>query len=286
MSTRYLKEFPDYTPVLRKTISLGRMTQDPLAELTSASVDMNGFLCLKLHSLQDMVPRELLIKKVELALSKAVNDQCVDINRCVLYPHADSLLCYISGLGLRKANSLIFALSGYGKKIFERNDLLKFLPNKIYQNAIGFLIIQARYFVKSDQGRLSYFDRTRIHPEDYTFARKMISDALGDDVDGDELVADDRVIHEFVKSERKKRKLDDIDLDKFAETYERDRKVKKGITLHKIREELEEPCRDLRAPFRVSCSTLIFLILIFFFFSREKLIFFPRKWIPMSYSSN
>ena len=54
-SQRGIAEFPEYPPLLRQAISLGRRLLDPVTEFANSCDDLNGNLVLRLHELQDMV---------------------------------------------------------------------------------------------------------------------------------------------------------------------------------------------------------------------------------------
>ena len=89
-------------------VSLGRRLQEPLVEFTAlASSPDEEIFALKMHPLQDSLPKEKLKEALELEMVTRVNDVGVDVNYVLNYPHASSMLNYVCGLGPRKAAALL-----------------------------------------------------------------------------------------------------------------------------------------------------------------------------------
>ena len=89
-------------------VSLGRRMQEPLHEFTAlASSPDDEIFALKMHPLQDCLPKEKLRDCLELELVTRVNDVGVDVNFALNYSHASSVLNYVCGLGPRKAAALL-----------------------------------------------------------------------------------------------------------------------------------------------------------------------------------
>eukprot|EP01114_Cavostelium_apophysatum_P013868 TRINITY_DN3454_c0_g1_i4.p1 TRINITY_DN3454_c0_g1~~TRINITY_DN3454_c0_g1_i4.p1 ORF type:complete len:1553 (-),score=591.00 TRINITY_DN3454_c0_g1_i4:61-4719(-) len=234
-------DFPEYPAVLRQAISLGRLLQDPLTETAGLCSDNNESLCsLKLHASQDMVGKEFLAKYLHRCFINVVNLVGVDINRAVSHKFAVSCLQFVSGLGPIKSAALIQNVFRRGGKLASREEL-ESLPNMgpvVFTNCAGFIRIRDKYFKKNED--LNVLDDTRVHPDDYSLVRKMATDAL--EKDGDE------VIEELM---RKPKKLEEIDLDAFADELERSGKAKKKITLYDIKLEINKPFADeQRFPYR------------------------------------
>jgi transcription elongation factor SPT6 len=119
-------------------------------------------------------------------------------------------------------------------------------------------------------------DDTRVHPDDYEFARKMTADALESHEDQEQwqfLVVD------LMEDPKKEKKLGEIgticirlfalfthvlatlDLDTFAEEWERSGKGKKLKALYDIRRELIHPFKDIRDKFRDPTEDELFTML-------------------------
>ena len=106
-NVRSVREFPDYPPLLRYCVSLGRRLQDPLQEIAGvAAAGPADLAMLKLHPLQGVVDRALLVSRLERALVSVVSEVGVDVNAAVRYEHLAAALAYVPGLGVRKAQGL------------------------------------------------------------------------------------------------------------------------------------------------------------------------------------
>lgn len=209
--------FPELQPGAAAAICLGRFVQEPLAEYCSmfCSADATAvfgyeLLFLNLHSQKNLIRgiRLPLLRELERRLVDAVNDVGVDLNMAISYDHLSSLLPFVCGLGLRKADALKNQITQTFKFISNRKDVLvnKLMTNNVYTNAIGFIRIRPDNAYKRDSenrddddeddddlfGRdemslrtnKKYFnplDDTRIHPECYIthdFAPKICADAM------------------------------------------------------------------------------------------------------------
>lgn len=148
-----------------------------------------------------------LLKALERCLVDAVCDVGVDINMAVSYDHYATMLAFVGGLGLRKADALRKSIRNNVGFLENRQDLLrlKIIGTTVYKNCAGFLRIRHENFEEftvydEDPSRgisrhLNPLDDTRIHPECYAaydFVQKICADALDDEqedrVDGDEAV--------------------------------------------------------------------------------------------------
>ncbi|KAL6060672.1 Transcription elongation factor SPT6 [Balamuthia mandrillaris] len=273
-SARSAKELPDCPLGVRQAISLARGLLDPLAEYASLSsivdggnVDGEELLCLHLHPLQEMLPKDTMLKHLHRCFTDVVNMVGVDVNRCKLHRHAAGVLRYVSGLGPRKANALLQALDRKGALVTSRDELEEIILQEhgmkdvamdgqsvVYTNCIGFLRIREKHFFSSNV-ELDPLDDTRIHPDDYGFARKMAADALDVNESEDQWRY---LVEELMNTPSK---LEEIDLESFAEEWERRGKGKKGITLEDIKRELKEPFKDPRRPWHEPTADQIFSML-------------------------
>jgi transcription elongation factor SPT6 len=237
-SSRAKSEFPDYPPVLRTAISLGRLLRDPLEEICAACANSRDLAGIHLHPLQDMLGEEYFSKAVHRAIINVVTSVGVDINRCVMHKFASAPLQFVAGLGPRKALGILNAIYKKGGRISSRDHLTMHMDHCVFTNCAGFIRIIDKYFKKNEE--IDVRDNTRIHPEDYNLVMKMAIDALEKDCD-DGLIAD---------LMRESNKLDDLDLDQFADELERIERPKKKSALYDIKNEMMDPFSDPRNPYR------------------------------------
>lgn len=126
----------------------------------------------------------------------------------------------------------------------------------MYDNAAGFLEIDH----EMDELELSAdkietqpdpLDSTRIHPDDYSFAQKMAENALELD---EEDVEDDHPSKSVVKlmlDDSPEEKLNELNLDDFADNLREIRGVDKRFGLNVIKNEMASPGLDRREDFQV-----------------------------------
>ncbi|CDS40561.1 transcription elongation factor spt6 [Echinococcus multilocularis] len=247
-----------YPVLLKQAISLGRRLQDPLAEFAQLFNPPDAdILGVRWHTVQDEVPREMLLRALEIEFINRTNEVGVDVNRCILNPHTANLLQFVAGLGPRKAFYMIKLLKQ--KKVFLTNrellaKVLQLGPH-VAINCAGFIKIDttsARDLLGSEDN-IEILDSTRVHPESYDLARQMAVDALEYD-DGDDNDPTG-ALEEIVQSPARLRELD---LDAFAEELKRQDHGDKHITLYDIRKELNHRYRDLRDPFEPLTPEQIF----------------------------
>ena len=251
VSSRSTSEYPDYSIQIKQCISLARLLQDPLTEIAALCTlnDMEELLSLRLHSLQSMINKDYLFKVLERCLINTVNRVGVDINRLVSHKFASSTLQFLSGLGPRKASYLLTHVYRRGGRVTTREELDMFGP-VVYANFIGFIRIVARHFNRNED--IDPLDDTRIHPSDYSLVRKMAADALGLRLSDEELVE---------KLVRRPEKLEDIDLDAFANELERNGQPRKKSILYDIKFEISHPFQDPRLAYRDPDPNELFTLL-------------------------
>ena len=149
-------EFPTLDPMTCTAISIGRRLADPLAEYVKFDPQSIG----PVFHPQDGRPKfykELLQGVVE----SAVNAIGADVNQA-----ATSMLRSISGLTMPIAREIVHHRISHGP--FASREALKAVPGmteKIYEQCAGFL------FVKGGPEPL---DETRVHPDHYPAARKLL----------------------------------------------------------------------------------------------------------------
>lgn len=85
-------------------ISVRFTLQDPLAEFAQLfNFPDAEILGVRWHAVQDELPREKLLRALEIEFINRTNEVGVDVNRCILHPHTANLLQFVGGLGPRKA---------------------------------------------------------------------------------------------------------------------------------------------------------------------------------------
>ena len=149
------KEFPSFEPNLRSAVSIARRRLDPLAELVKIPPESIGV---------GQYQYDIDKSKLSLALKGVVED-CVNYVGVNLNQASSSLLCYVSGISSKVADSLV----AYREKngiISSRKELLKvpYLGPKAFENCAGFLRIP-----ESKEP----LDNTAVHPESYPIAKAL-----------------------------------------------------------------------------------------------------------------
>ena len=149
------KEFPDYEPNLRSAVSIARRRLDPLAELVKIPPESIGV---------GQYQYDIDKSKLSLALKGVVED-CVNYVGVNLNQASASLLCYVSGISSKVADSIIKYREENGP-ITSRKELLKipYLGPKAFENCAGFLRIP-----ESKEP----LDNTAVHPESYPIAKSI-----------------------------------------------------------------------------------------------------------------
>ncbi len=173
-------EFKDYPQVLRQAISVGRRLQDPLVELSQLMNEEEDMMCLRLHSLQDQVPKDALWEVILTEFVNRVNEVGVDVNRCLALPHTANLLQFVSGFGPRKAQALLRLLKRKNGRLLNRWQLVQGcgIGTNVFINCAGFIRIDTSVARDASSGPVDLLDGSRVHPEAYDLAKKMAIDAL------------------------------------------------------------------------------------------------------------
>jgi len=184
------------------------------------------------------------------------------------HKHKSYTLQYVSGLGPRKAGAILAKLGRYLEDkdvpgLENRADLIKekIMGGNVFFNCACFLRIRRFHFGRRG-GYLEVLDDTRIHPMDYDLARQMASDAL----DVDNLAEDEenpsQYVEELMASKESAAKLNDLDLDGYADELEKRLNMPKRLTLSEIKSELQNPYGDSRVLGKLypSIEDLFFMI--------------------------
>jgi transcription elongation factor SPT6 len=148
---------------------------------SDAGVFGTEMLYLNIHPMQQLLPKALLIRQYERTLCDVVADIGTDVNASCTFDHLRGLLMFVPGLGPRKATNLKQSVTQLGGAVTKRRDLLakQLIGPVVYNNAVGFLRVrEADQLV--DQF-LHPLDDTRLHPDVYlrnNWAVKIAFDAL------------------------------------------------------------------------------------------------------------
>ncbi|KAF2260518.1 transcription elongation factor Spt6 [Lojkania enalia] len=265
-SPRAANEFPKFPPFTRYCVALGRYLQNPLAEYASLGKDI---VSIPFVENQTLIPQEKLLDRLENAMVDMVN--LVGINLVDSYddPYMSKLLPYICGLGPRKADRLVKAIQANGDEVLTRFDLLGVsdtrdlkpaMGTKVFQNCASFLYIP----YDPTEEASDYLDNTRVHPEDYDLARKMVQDALALDEEDIKAEVDEggpsAVIRRMVRDDQTEQ-IHELILEDYASEIEKKLGNRKRATLETIRAELLEPFEEIRQMFALMSSDEIFTML-------------------------
>jgi transcriptional accessory protein Tex/SPT6 len=120
-STRAQEEFPTYSALLRYTIALARVSQEPLWEFAALCNETDDLLGLNLHSMQSRIPILQIRGCWERAFMNVVNSVGIDVNMALRNPAVAGAMRFVCGLGPRKVQSI---LSKLRSKV---NDLIRIL---------------------------------------------------------------------------------------------------------------------------------------------------------------
>ena len=267
-SPRAASEFPKYPPLTRYCVALGRYLQNPLAEYASLGKDI---VSIPFVQNQTLIPQEKLLDRLETAMVDMVNLVGICLPEVYDDKYMSRLLPYICGLGPRKADRLVKAIQANGDTIESRFDLLGIsegnsrdlkaaMGPKVFQNCASFLWLP----FDSSEEQSDYLDNTRVHPEDYDLARKMVADAMNMDEEDIKAEVDENgpsaVIRRMVRDEQTDH-IHDLILEDYASEIEKKLGNRKRATLETIRAELSEPYEEIRQSFAIMSSDEVFTML-------------------------
>lgn len=236
-SYRAKMEFRDSNPLLPYVVSLGRVRLDPLSEMAGLCAKNADMLSLSLHPLQDRVSQRLLIRGLRRVLIDLTAHVGVNINLMATMKHLSGPLQFACGLGPRKAKYILQMVSKKGILI-ERNELLEheIIGPCVYRNLAGFIRIKPLIDVE-----IPPVEDCRIHPHSYALLDRILS------ASGDTVISGDPARSRFINLLRKTGDfagLEELDLDKYAETMENRNEGKFGDTMHDMIKELKQPWKD------------------------------------------
>ncbi|KAF1965153.1 transcription elongation factor spt6 [Bimuria novae-zelandiae CBS 107.79] len=267
-SARASNEFPKYPPLTRYCIALARYLQNPLAEYASLGRDI---VSLPFVQNQTLIPQEKLFDRLENAMVDMVN--LVGFNLIEGYDDAylAKLLPYVCGLGPRKADRLIKAIQKNNDEIITRYDLIgvseqnnrdikKAMDTTVFANCSSFLFLN----YDSSEESADYLDSTRIHPEDYELARKMVADAMNldeEDIKAEQEEAGESAVIRRMVREESFDLIHELDLEGYAKDIEKITGIRKRATLETIRAEISDPYEEIRQAFALMTSDEVFTML-------------------------
>ncbi|KAL8727491.1 MAG: hypothetical protein Q9166_006015 [cf. Caloplaca sp. 2 TL-2023] len=261
-SQRARVEHPGFAPLTHYCVGLAKYLQSPIKEYAALSKDV---ISISLDPAQSYVPREKMLKTLEIAMVDYVNLIGVEINDALGDWYTANLLQYVCGLGPRKAQQLLKVIDLNGGNVINRAELvgdpdeqrLGAVGPRVWANCASFLYID----YDSSEPRADPLDNSRIHPEDYTLGRKMAADALElDEEDIEAEVAEhglSAVCRRLIKEDQQD-KVNDLILEQYAEQIESQMRMQKRATLETIRAEIQQPYEELRNNFTLLSSEEIF----------------------------
>lgn len=168
----------------------------------------------------------------------------VDINLAHKYSHKSSTLQFVSGLGPRKAQALLVNLQS--SSLVQREDLIRrhLISGVVFKNCASFIRIRLCHFTrKSHAEDTDPLDDTRIHPEDYAFARQMtneVFEVLEEDIPVEESIQNIKDLFMKTGTQRSNltRALDALDLNAYSDQLLEVHKLMKKLSLKDVRDEL------------------------------------------------
>lgn len=152
-----ISEFPDLTVEKRSAISIGRRIQDPLSELVKIDPKSIG-----VGEYQHDVNQKNLGSALTFTVEKIVNDIGVNINTA-----SSSILNYISGLNKKVIEGIMEYKSKTPFQSREEIKKIKGVSDKVFEQCIGFLRVP---------DSTNPLDRTKIHPESYEIANRLLKE--------------------------------------------------------------------------------------------------------------
>lgn len=252
-SDRAKMEHPTLNPITRYCIALARYMQSPMKEYAALGKDVSS---LAFHPSQKLLPGDKVEKYLETAMVDMVNLCGVNINDAMTDTYIANLLPFVSGLGPRKATSVIKAINANGGNVLSRDELVgdpdsgKFpvVGPRVWNNCASFLYID----FDNTSGDSDPLDNTRVHPEDYELGRKMAADALELDEEDVKAEMDENgagaIVRRLFKNDEQD-KVNELVLEEYAEQLESKYQQRKRATLETIRAELQAPYEELRRNF-------------------------------------
>lgn len=258
-SERALIELSDKPTLVKYCVGLARYVQSPLLEYVSLGDDI---LSLIFYEHQKYISNDAVKDVYETVFVDIVNMVGVEINEALRDPYASQLLQYVAGLGPRKASGLLRNITAKLGTLVTRSDLIEneLSTANIFFNCSSFLNIPFDEGTTVRDSSIELLDATRIHPEDYSLARKMAADALDlDEEDMAHIEEQGGIIYQLMQEGVSK--VDDLNLTAFGKELESTFGKKKYATLQSIKEELVNNYEELRRSFHLLENSEVFRML-------------------------
>lgn len=220
-------------------MALGRYLQNPLAMIATLCGVQKEIVSWKLTSLDHFLTPEEKYGMIEMLMVDITNQVGVDINAAVSQDWLSAPLQFVSGLGSQKAAFLQRELAA-GKIVNNRKEfaICGLTEKKIFFNAVGFLRVCCGEIL-SFGCEYDMLDGTRIHPESYGLAEKLVKDVYDDVAEA----------HPLKHVRNNPQLLKDFDINAYADNFEIEQGENKKLTLYDIKTELLHGFLDPRRPY-------------------------------------
>lgn len=258
-SERALIELSDKPTLVKYCVGLARYVQSPLLEYISLHDDI---MSLTFYDHQKLISNDSIKDVFETVFVDIVNMVGVEINDALRDPYNAQLLPFVAGLGPRKASGLLRNITSKLGTLATRSDLIEneLSTANIFFNCSSFLNIPYEDGVSVRDNNIELLDATRIHPEDYSLARKMAADALDlDEEDMAHVEEQGGIIYQLMQEGVSK--VDDLNLTAFGKELESKFGKRKYATLQSIKEELVNNFEELRRSFHILDNAEVFRML-------------------------
>ncbi|CEM39901.1 unnamed protein product [Vitrella brassicaformis CCMP3155] len=175
-SDKVAKELKSMPPAVLEALSIARYVQDPTSEILNlwGDHDVNPLLHLKLHPLQNMIPREKLEDALLQPIMSIVNKVGVDINLVRDHAHLQGTLRFVCGLGPRKASDILHKLIQDGHTVRSRNEFAR----TVEVDDKGYVWTNCKAFIRVDAPSVT--ERRDLEDEDDEEERKDVPDDVLD----------------------------------------------------------------------------------------------------------
>lgn len=237
---------------MRRAVGLGRYLQNPLAMVATLCGPGKEVLSLTLHSMQSFLAPDEVYETIERVMITVTNQVGIDVNLAASHDWLFAPLQFASGLGPRKASSILRSIQGAGR-VSSRRELLalRLMGRKTFINSAGCIRVRGTGQASTGNQIMDPLDDSRIHPESYELAKRMAEDAFceaegtkAEDMDDDAL----ELAIEHVK--RHPKFLAHLDLEAYASHLADTIPVGNMATLQMIRLELQHGYQEIRNPFK------------------------------------
>ncbi|OAF72048.1 Transcription elongation factor SPT6 [Intoshia linei] len=245
------KELSNMHILERQAVSMCRKLLDPLTEISRLFNKDNDILNVNYSKKRFSGDKKELMDAYNIIFTNRVNEVGVDLNDIIENVHKDCVLQFVSGLGPRKASHILKKFRSSRDLLYNRTYLVIRcgIAAKIFVNCSGFIKLKLSNIDvdNATETHTHLLDVTRIHPEMYDIAKKIIRDVKDfDDEDEGENENDNILIYRTFKNAAI---LNKIDLNNYCEV-EGSVVFDKMITLQDIKAEFYSPYQDLRFPYR------------------------------------